>query len=178
MKNQKNMAHTFKVGDPVEMIVDCPLARKGTKLTLVSLESGNGIYELSVAYANNPKKMFSVNASEIKLREPEVQKPDPFVEAVRAKMLKRSEVGLSKYGVGLDRPDLSRLDWLRHAQEEAMDLANYLEVLIQEEEIEKNWMPLLLEGVEMERSRDGKTWEAVAVEEPYAGDGYLYRRKP
>ena len=58
---------------------------------------------------------------------------DPIVEAVRAKFLNRSTVGLRKYGVGLDRGDLSRLDWLRHAQEEAMDLANYLEVLIQKE---------------------------------------------
>jgi len=59
---------------------------------------------------------------------------DPIVEAVRLKMLGRSQVGLHKYGIGLDRKDLSRLDWLRHAQEEAMDLANYLEVLIQQEE--------------------------------------------
>jgi hypothetical protein len=58
---------------------------------------------------------------------------DPIVEAVRAKLLARSQTGLQKYGVGLNRPDLSRLDWLRHAQEEALDLANYLEVLIQRE---------------------------------------------
>lgn len=58
---------------------------------------------------------------------------DPIVESVRAKLLSRSQVGLSKCGVGLDRTDLSRLDWLRLAQEEAMDLANYLEVLIQNE---------------------------------------------
>jgi hypothetical protein len=58
---------------------------------------------------------------------------DPVVEAVRAKFLNRSTVGLRKYGVGLDRTDLSRLDWLNHAQEEAMDLVNYLEVLIRDE---------------------------------------------
>ncbi len=34
----------------------------------------------------------------------------------------------------MQRTDLSRLDWLRHAQEEAMDLAVYLEKLIQLEE--------------------------------------------
>ena len=33
----------------------------------------------------------------------------------------------------LEREDLTTLDWLIHAQEEAMDLANYLEVLIQKE---------------------------------------------
>ncbi len=59
---------------------------------------------------------------------------DKHVEAVRQKMLERSQRGLSKYGISLERTDLTRLDWLRHAQEEAMDLANYLQVLIDEEE--------------------------------------------
>lgn len=59
---------------------------------------------------------------------------DRHVESVRRKMLERSQAGLNKYGTSLERNDLSRLDWLRHAQEEAMDLANYLEVLIAEEE--------------------------------------------
>jgi len=54
--------------------------------------------------------------------------------AVCEKIQKRAEFGLKKYGVTLERQDLCRLDWLRHAQEEAMDLANYLEVLIQLEE--------------------------------------------
>lgn len=58
---------------------------------------------------------------------------DPIVEAVRVKLLHRSQVGLNKYGVGLNRTDLNTLQWLIHAQEEAMDLANYLEVLIQRE---------------------------------------------
>lgn len=58
---------------------------------------------------------------------------DPIVEAVRGKLLQRSQVGLNKYGVGLDRGDLTTLDWLRHAQEEALDLAGYLERLIQDE---------------------------------------------
>ncbi len=59
---------------------------------------------------------------------------DPVVEQVRQKLLTRSQVGISKYGTTLQRPDLTRLDWLRHAQEEALDLANYLQVLINEEE--------------------------------------------
>lgn len=60
--------------------------------------------------------------------------PDRYVESVRQKLLKRSIIGMAKYGTTLERKDLTHLDWLRHAQEEAMDLANYLEVLIQEEE--------------------------------------------
>lgn len=44
--------------------------------------------------------------------------------------LKRAEVGLKKYGVGLDRKDLKEPQWLLNALEEALDLANYLEVVI------------------------------------------------
>jgi hypothetical protein len=58
---------------------------------------------------------------------------DPIIKSVSAKLHMRSIVGRQKYGCGLDRSDLSRLDWLRHAQEEALDLAGYLERLIQDE---------------------------------------------
>jgi len=34
----------------------------------------------------------------------------------------------------MERKDLSRLEWLKHAQEEAMDLAVYLQKLIELEE--------------------------------------------
>ena len=47
------------------------------------------------------------------------------------KILDRAEVGKKKYGTTMDRKDLTELKWLKHAQEEAMDLAVYLEKLIQ-----------------------------------------------
>ncbi len=59
---------------------------------------------------------------------------DKNVEAVRAKMLYRSQIGLNKYGVTTERTDVTRKQWLIHAQEEAMDLAIYLQVLIDKEE--------------------------------------------
>ena len=55
-------------------------------------------------------------------------------EEVCFKILKRSEIGKKKYGTTMERNDLSRLEWLKHAQEEAMDLCVYLEKLIEEEE--------------------------------------------
>lgn len=59
-------------------------------------------------------------------------------EEVCFKILKRSEIGKKKYGTTMERDDLMPLDWLKHAQEEAMDLAVYLEKLIQElEELKK-----------------------------------------
>ena len=52
---------------------------------------------------------------------------------VISKIKHRQALGLSKYGVTMERRDLSTLDWLIHAQEEALDLAIYLEKLIQNE---------------------------------------------
>lgn len=54
-------------------------------------------------------------------------------ESVISKLRSRADTGMIKYGVTMERTDLSRLDWLIHAQEEAMDLAVYLERLIQDE---------------------------------------------
>ena len=52
---------------------------------------------------------------------------------VISKILERSNKGLDKYGTSMERNDLSTLEWLIHAQEEAMDMAVYLEKLIDEE---------------------------------------------
>ena len=54
---------------------------------------------------------------------------DKHVESVIKQYKKRSEVGIKKYNTTLERNDLSLLDWLTHAQEEAMDFTLYLEVL-------------------------------------------------
>jgi len=55
---------------------------------------------------------------------------DANVVSVRRKMLIRAERGLAKYGVTTERNDLDTLQWLQHAQDEAMDLAVYLERLM------------------------------------------------
>lgn len=47
------------------------------------------------------------------------------------RILERAEVGKAKYGVTMERNDLNTVEWLRHAQEEALDLAVYLEKIIQ-----------------------------------------------
>ncbi len=61
---------------------------------------------------------------------------DKVVESVREDLLKRSQVGIRKYKVTLDRNDLSLKDWLSHAYEECLDQANYLKksILMLEEE--------------------------------------------
>jgi hypothetical protein len=51
---------------------------------------------------------------------------DRNVEAVREKLLQRSERGIQKYGVTTDKAGLSRADWLRHLQDELLDGAVFL----------------------------------------------------
>jgi hypothetical protein len=55
---------------------------------------------------------------------------DKNVQQVRQKLADRAEFGMIKYGVSTERTDLSAKQWLIHAQEEAMDLAVYLQRLI------------------------------------------------
>ena len=47
------------------------------------------------------------------------------------KILDRADVGEKKYGTTMERTDLSTIDWVKHAQEEAMDLAVYLEKILE-----------------------------------------------
>lgn len=56
---------------------------------------------------------------------------DPVVEANRKLLLDRSRVGINKYGVTLAASGLSRAQLAQHALEEALDLANYLQTIIQ-----------------------------------------------
>lgn len=52
---------------------------------------------------------------------------DAVVEANRALLLFRSQVGIKKYGVTLSQARLTHRQILQHALEEALDLANYLQ---------------------------------------------------
>jgi len=51
---------------------------------------------------------------------------------VIAKIKTRQQRGIAKYGLTMERSDLTTKDWLIHAQEEAMDFVIYLERLIRD----------------------------------------------
>jgi hypothetical protein len=57
---------------------------------------------------------------------------DSIVNSVISKFINRSDVGVKKYGVTLDREDLDINEWIKHAQEEHMDAILYLEKLKQQ----------------------------------------------
>lgn len=65
-----------------------------------------------------------------------VMSPDEIVRSVLKRFNERSKVGISKYSTTLERTDLSTLEWLTHAQDEAMDFVLYLERLKQEFQID------------------------------------------
>ena len=54
---------------------------------------------------------------------------DKIVLRVLSRFSERSQVGIIKYNTTLERTDLNTLEWLTHAQEEAMDFVLYLERL-------------------------------------------------
>jgi len=62
----------------------------------------------------------------------QIKMTDSIVESVLNKFKERSEEGIKKYGVTLDRKDLSPLEWLNHLQEELMDATLYIERLKKE----------------------------------------------
>ena len=54
---------------------------------------------------------------------------DSIVNSIVTKFISRSDIGIQKYGITLDRDDLKTVDWIQHAQEELMDAILYLEKL-------------------------------------------------
>lgn len=66
----------------------------------------------------------------------EERSDDPVTSSLIARMRSRAAKGLDEYGTNLSDSGLSRVELLRHAQEEALDLAAYLEAEIQREEQE------------------------------------------
>ena len=65
-------------------------------------------------------------------RDNEEMVKDSIVEEVRTDLLRRSQLGINKYGVFLSREDVDLKGWLQHAYEEALDMANYLKRSIKE----------------------------------------------
>lgn len=54
---------------------------------------------------------------------------DKIVKSVVDKFEQRSDIGQKKYGVTLERDDLTLVEWLTHLQEELMDATLYVEKL-------------------------------------------------
>ena len=58
-------------------------------------------------------------------------KLDSVVTAIIEQFTSRAKMGKAKYGVDLDRNDLTLLEWIEHAKQEHMDAILYLEKIKQ-----------------------------------------------
>jgi hypothetical protein len=63
---------------------------------------------------------------------------DKIVQRVITTLTSRSETGMRKYGVTMDRDDLSFAEWIQHLQEELMDAIIYIEKLKDENNKQHN----------------------------------------
>jgi len=75
---------------------------------------------------------------------------DQIVLRVLSRFNERSQVGITKYNTTLERTDLSTLEWLTHAQEEAMDFVLYLERL--KDEYNKPFTDRLMEEMNKQQN--------------------------
>lgn len=84
------------------------------------------------------KVTYTVNGKEITEAEflslPNSVATDSNVQAVRQKLLRRSEAGFKKYGVTTERADLDFKQWMTHLQEELLDAAIYIERVLSKNE--------------------------------------------
>jgi len=61
-----------------------------------------------------------------------MDKLDSIVTSIIDQFTARASKGKAKYGVDLDRTDLTLLEWIEHAKQEHMDAILYLEKIKQE----------------------------------------------
>ena len=80
-------------------------------------------------YFENQERTITKASGDVTITVNPVVKKDRYVQQVKDRFEQRSQVGINKYNVTLERDDLDILDWINHAQEEAMDLTLYLEVI-------------------------------------------------
>lgn len=109
----------YKAGDKIKMVVGCFSTPAGSVMTLEPVED-DGVTYLHAGLCRHMQHW-------------ELLPPtDSIVASVIKKFQERSDVGVKKYGVSLDRTDLTTLNWLTHLQEELMDAVNYIERLKKE----------------------------------------------
>jgi len=68
---------------------------------------------------------------EMEQQQEDTFQPDSIVSSIINQFLTRSKKGKKKYGVDLDRTDLTLLEWIEHAKQEHMDAILYLEKIKQ-----------------------------------------------
>jgi hypothetical protein len=109
--------------------------RKAKWFNNYHLTIGN-IYEATINSFDNYELIDNIGGIttcfEYEIEVIEETQTDQIVESIINQFKQRSEVGIAKYGTTLERKDLTTLEWIEHAKQEAMDFILYLERLKQE----------------------------------------------
>lgn len=61
-----------------------------------------------------------------------IPKTDSIVDSIIDRFIHRSQIGKAKYGVDMDRTDLSLKEWLQHSIEEKLDDILYMQRALKE----------------------------------------------
>jgi hypothetical protein len=122
---------TPKQGDILIAINECAMEETFKKTLTIGKEyevvSGRGMWFAIIDDDNDYHEFMNDWERYFKFKN-----TDTIVESVLSAFRERSERGIDKYGVTLNREDLSTLEWLKHLQEELMDATLYIERLKQE----------------------------------------------
>jgi hypothetical protein len=120
----------YKIGDKVKVL--------NTQYTgVIAVDSIQEVTELGHTWVGLGEQELCFRFNEIEPYK-ETKLKDSIVKEVRKDLKDRSNVGIKKYGVTLDRKDLDLLDWLQHSYEEVLDTALYLKRAIKELKTTKN----------------------------------------
>lgn len=125
----------MKVGDKLIAIDECKMDGTERKTLTIGKEYAvKNVYdeEFTVLDDENEPHFFDYSDYKDFFRLENEPQADSIVESVINQFKQRSEAGINKYGTTLDRNDLSTLEWIEHAKQEAMDFVLYLEKLKQE----------------------------------------------
>lgn len=125
MGNRCSFSSNNQDGGIMADVVDPSGSSVGNGATVVSAKSAAAAIPANTSQResiqNNTKNIEKKNFEEKSYCD------DSVVNSVIEEFISRSNFGKLKYGVTLDREDLSLKDWIQHMQEELMDAILYLE---------------------------------------------------
>ena len=117
----------IKAGDPV-VIDSLPTSYEGTH----KIGDKTTVFQVSPYFGGWLTLEGDSNVMCKWVRFSDVSKEKGTTEAIVDMIRSRSEFGLNKYGVSMDRTDLTTEQWIQHAIEEMLDGAQYLYRIKQE----------------------------------------------
>lgn len=87
-----------------------------------------------------------------------ISNPTEVEETVINKIRHRRDFGRKKYGVTMERGDLTLSEWFKHAQDEVLDAAIYLEKCMRVADKWKELAMIAFKYVQADNSPEAQAW--------------------